>query len=134
LSALTGFRVREQHLGVDFAVLLKRLADEVSPDAEKSVLVCDNLGTHHPHFLYERFAPEEAHSLKQRFEWHYTPEHGSWLNIAECELSVLSRQCLNRRIADIKTLQAEVQAWEQQRNQMPHIFNWQFTTQDARTK
>lgn len=134
LTAQRGVSVRTQHLGVDIAALLKRLSDEIYPDTDKIVLVCDNLGTHAPHFLYERFSPEEAHRLKQRFEWHYTPEHGSWLNIAECELSVLSRQCLSRRIADIETVQAEVAAWERQRNHTPHTVDWQFTTQDARTK
>jgi len=134
LTGQRGVSVRQQHTGVDIAEVLKRLSDEVYPDAEKIVLVCDNLKTHNVHFLYDRFSPQEAHRLKQRFEWHYTPEHGSWLNIAECELSVLSRQCLNRRIADIETLQAEVSAWEQERNQTPHTVNGQFTTQDARTK
>lgn len=134
LVGTRGVSVQEQHKGVDIAEILRRLSDEIYPSAEKIVLVCDNLGTHAAHFLYERFSPEEAHRLKQRFEWHYTPEHGSWLNIAECELSVLSRQCLNRRIADIQTLRAEVQAWEQERNQLPHTVHWQFTTKDARTK
>lgn len=134
LTGQRGVSVRQQHTGVDLAEVLRRLADEVYPDAETIILVCDNLGTHAPHFLYERFSPEEAHRLKQRFEWHYTPEHGSWLNIAECELSVLSRQCLHRRIADIETLQAEVKAWEQQRNTTTHTVDWQFTTADARTK
>jgi hypothetical protein len=129
-----GVSVREQHKGVDIAQLLQRLSEEVYPDAERIVLVCDNLKTHAVHFLYERFSPEEAHRLKQRFEWHYTPEHGSWLHIAECELSVLSRQCLNRRSADIETLRTEVQAGERQRNQTLHKGDWQFTTEDARTK
>ena len=126
-----GVSVGEQHKGVDIADLLRRLSDEVSPDAETIVLVCDHLGTHAAHFLYERFSAEEAPRLKQRFERHDTPEHGSWLNIAEWELSVLSRQCLSRRIADIETLQTEVSAWQQHRNQLPHTVAWQFTTQDA---
>jgi hypothetical protein len=134
LVGTRGVSVREQHCGVDIADLLRRLSDEVYADAETIVLVCDNLRTHAAHFLYERFAPDEAHRLKQRFEWHYTPEHGSWLNMAEIELSVLSRQCLNRRIATIETLQAEVSAWEKERNQTPHTVNWQFTNKDARTK
>ena len=119
---------------MDIADRLAHLANEVYPNARKIVLVCDNLSTHKPHFLYERFSPEEAHRLKERFEWHFTPEHGSWLNIAECELSVLSRQCLSRRIADIETLRCEVAAWERRRNACPHTVNWQFTTVDARTK
>ena len=134
LKGTRGVSVREQHCGVDVAERLAFLANEVYPDAEKIVLVCDNLSTHKAHFLYERFAPEEAHRLKERFEWHFTPEHGSWLNIAECELSVLSRQCLNRRIEDIETLRREVSAWERERNARPHTVNWQFTTADARTK
>lgn len=129
-----GVSVREQHLGVDIAEFLRRLSDEVYPEAEKIVLVCDNLKTHAPHFLYARFSAEEAHRLKSRFEWHYTPEHGSWLNIAECELSVLSRQCLRRRIGDMATLQSEVLAWEEERNKTPHTVRWQFTTKDARVK
>lgn len=98
------------------------------------MLVSDNLSTHKVHFLYERFAPEEARRLSERFEWHYTPEHGSWLNIAECALSVLSRQCLSRRIADFDTLRSEVAAWEQERNQRPHTVQWQFRAKDARIK
>lgn len=134
LLGTRGVSVREQHTGVDMAQVLKHLADTVYPHAEKIVLVCDNLGTHKAHFLYERFPPEEAHRLQQRFEWHYTPEHGSWLNVAECELSVLSRQCLSRRIADIETLRQQVAAWEQARNQKKHTVDWQFTTADARVK
>ncbi|MBC7528494.1 MAG: transposase [Chthonomonadaceae bacterium] len=126
--------VCDQHCGVDVAERLAYLASEVYPNAEKIILVCDNLKTHAAHFLYERFSPEEAHRLKERFEWHFTPEHGSWLNIAECELSVLSRQCLNRRLADLDTLKAEVGAWEKERNAHPAKVNWQFTIKDARTK
>ena len=134
LAGTRGVSVRAQHCGVDVAERLAYLANEVYPNAKKIVLVCDNLATHNPHFLYERFSPEEAHRLRARFEWHYTPEHGSWLNIAECELSVLSRQCLSRRIEDIETLRGEVLAWERERNARPHMVNWQFTTADARTK
>ena len=134
LVGTRGVSVRDQHCGVDIADRLAYLANEVYPNAKKIVLVCDNLSTHKPHFLYERFAPEEAHRLKERFEWHFTPEHGSWLNIAECELSVLSRQCLSRRIEDIETLRCEVAAWERERNRCPHTVNWQFTSADARVK
>ena len=134
LVGTRGVNVREQHCGLAIADRLKFLADEVYPSAKKIVLVCDNLSTHKVHFLYERFSPEEAHRLKERFEWHYTPEHGSWLNIAECELSVLSRQCLSRRIADIETLRCEVSAWEKRRNARPNTVNWQFTSADARVK
>jgi hypothetical protein len=132
LAGTRGVRVR-QHTGVDIADVLQHLADVVYPDVKKIVLVSDNLSTHKAHFLYERFESAEAHRLKERFEWHYTPEHGSWLNIAECELSVLSRQCLSRRIADIATLRSEVSAWEGERNACPHTVNWQFTA-DARVK
>ena len=104
LVGTRGVRVRQQHTGCDVAGVLQHLADVVYVDVKKIVLVCDNLSTHKSHFLYERFDPAEARRLSERFEWHYTPEHGSWLNIAECELSVLSRQCLSRRIADIETL------------------------------
>ena len=134
LVGTRGVSVREQHCGVDIAGILQHLADAVYPNAKKIVLVCDNLSTHKPHFLYERFSPEEAHRLRERFEWHYTPEHGSWLNIAECELSVLSRQCLSRRLADIVTLRREVSAWECERNTRPHTVNWQFRATDARIK
>lgn len=134
LTGRRGVSVREQHRGVDIAALLRHLADVVYPQADKIVLVSDNLATHAPHFLYERFSAEEAHRLRQRFEWHYTPEHGSWLNIAECELSVLSRQCLSRRIPDLPTLQKEVAAWEEARKQATHTVDWQFTTNEARVK
>lgn len=134
LVGTRGVSVREQHTGIDIAGVLQHLADVVYPNATKIVLVCDNLKTHHPHFLYQRFSPEEAHRLKQRFEWHYTPEHGSWLNIAECELSVLARQCLNRRLADMEILRQHVSAWEQARNQRTHTVHWQFTTAQARVK
>jgi len=134
LTGKRGVRVAQQHTGVDIAGMLQYLADVVYPRAKQIVLVCDNLRTHHPHFLYQRFSPEEAHRVKGRFDWHYTPEHGSWLNIAEIELSVLSRQCLSRRIADIETLQREVSAWEHARNAHPHTMDWHFNTQDARVK
>lgn len=98
------------------------------------MLVVDNLNTHGPGALYEAFEPEEAHRLAARFEWHYTPEHGSWLNIAECELSVLARQCLDRRIPDKETLTREAAAWEERRNQAGVKVVWQFTTANARIK
>jgi len=134
LAGKRGVRVAPQHTGVDVAGVLQHLADTVYPNAKKIVLVCDNLATHKAHFLYERFPPDEAHRLQARFEWHFTPEHGSWLNMAECELSVLSRQCLSRRIADIETLGCEASAWERDRNRGAHTADWQFTTADARVK
>ena len=127
-------RVTERHTYPDFAQELRHLTDEDYPDAEKIVLVCDNLNTHSPACLYATFPAEEAHRINQKIEWHYTPEHGSWLNMAECELSVLARQCLSRRIKDIETLTQEAQAWESRRNTMAVTIHWQFTTADARIK
>jgi len=118
----------------DFAEQLRLLSDEDYPEAECIVLVVDNLNTHGPGSLYEAFEPEEAHRLAARFEWHYTPEHGSWLNIAECELSLLVAQCLKRRIPDRATLIREVAAWEERRNKACSKVIWQFTTADARIK
>jgi transposase len=127
-------RVSERHTYADTASELRRIADEDYPEAQIIVLVCDNLGTHGPACLYATFEPEEAHRVANRFEWHYTPEHGSWLNMAECELSVLQRQCLSRRIADKETLAQEALAWETRRNQAQVKIVWQFTTSDARIK
>jgi hypothetical protein len=126
--------VTEHRTKQDFAELLRCLADDEYPQADKIVLVTDNLNTHSPACLYERFEPVEARRLAQRFEWHYTPEHGSWLNMAEIELSILSRQCTHRRIANQATLVEEVAAWETQRNQANVGIDWQFTTADARIK
>jgi hypothetical protein len=126
--------VTERKTAEDFARLLRRLSDEMYPQAERIVLVCDNLNTHTPASLYEAFEPAEARRLAERFEWHYTPKHGSWLNVAEMELSVLARQCLDRRIPDMPALRQEVQAWERQRNAAVVKVDWQFTTADARVK
>ena len=127
-------RVRSQRTAADFAEVLRAIADQDYPDVDKIVLVVDNLNTHHPAALYERFAPAEARRIADKFEWHFTPEHGSWLNIAECELAVLTRQCLKRRIPDISTLADEVSAWTEPRNQAKVTVDWQFTTHDARIK
>lgn len=127
-------RVTHQRTAHDFAEMLRALVDEDYPQADTLVLVVDNLNTHHPGALYEHFAPAEARRLAAKLEWHYTPEHGSWLNIAECELSVLARQCLKRRIPDADTLRTEVDAWVQRRNQAQVTVDWQFTTDDARIK
>jgi len=126
--------VTERKTSIDFAQFLKIISDEHYPQAEKIVLVCDNLNTHSPAALYEAFEPDQAHQLAQRFEWHYTPKHGSWLNMAEMELSVIARQCLDRRIPDMATLRKEVNAWQVQRNQAVVKVDWQFTTADARVK
>lgn len=127
-------RVTDQRTGVDFAEQLRVLVDEYYPDAEVVVLVTDNLNTHGPWVLYEQFAPEEAKRISDRIEWHYTPEHGSWLNMAEIELSALGQQCLDRRIPDPETLVREVGAWECERNAAQVTINWHFTTDDARIK
>ena len=134
---LTGRRsvtVTDRRTAKDFAEVLRWLADEVHPTAEKIVLVMDNLNAHKTASLYQAFAPAEARRLAERFEIHHTPKHGSWLNVAEIELSVLSRQCLNRRIESIDELRREVSAWEQERNALGPVTRWQFTTADARIK
>jgi hypothetical protein len=127
-------RVTGRRTARDFAEELRRLVDEEYPAAEQIVLVTDNLNTHTPACLYERFAPEEARRIARKIEWHYTPEHGSWLNIAECELAALSGQCLNRRIADHEMLVREVSAWATRRNAARVTIDWQFTAAAARIK
>jgi transposase len=127
-------KVTERRTAVDFAHLIRELSDEQYPHADKIVLVMDNLNTHKPASLYEAFAPAEARRLMERLEIHYTPKHGSWLNMAETELSVLTTQCLNRRIADPATLRQEVAAWERRRNQAKGTVDWRFTTPEARIK
>jgi uncharacterized small protein (DUF1192 family) len=119
---------------VDYAHLLKEVSDTWFPNVPKIALVQDNLNTHKPASLYEAFPAEEARRLVERFEWHYTPKHGSWLNMAEIELSVLSTQCLDRRIPDKAMLTEEVAAWEAERNKRHVKADWQFTTADARVK
>ena len=126
--------VTDRRTKQDFAEFLRYLSDEVYLQAETIILVTDNLNTHSPACLYERFEPAEARRLAQRFEWHYTPEHGSWLNMVEIELSVLSRQCLSRRMPDKQKLSTEVSAWERDRNNVKVQIDWQFTTEDARIK
>jgi hypothetical protein len=119
---------------VDWAQVMKALSDQYYPDADVIVLVMDNLNTHKLASFYEAFEPEEAHRLSRRFEIHYTPKHGSWLNMAEIELSALVRQCLNRRILDQNDLHAEAQAWVSERNDKAVKVDWRFTTADARIK
>jgi hypothetical protein len=136
-APLEGFRhveVTERRTAVDYARILKDLSDVHFPNAEKIVLVQDNLNTHAPASLYEAFEPAEARRLVERFEWHYTPKHGSWLNLAESELAVLSSQCLDRRIPDTQMLTREVEAWQKRRNTHNAKADWQFTTADARIK
>ena len=134
---LAGRRVVEatdRRTAVDFARFLKRLLDEAYPTAARVVRVTDNLNTHCMGSLYEAFTPAEARRLAARIEWHYTPKHGSWLNMAEIELSVLARQCLDRRIPDAETLKREVGSWERRRNTAAVKADWQFATADARVK
>jgi hypothetical protein len=134
---LTGWRhveVTERRTAVDFAELVRDLVEEVYPDAEKVVLVMDNLNTHKLASLYEAFPPEQAKRIADRLEIHHTPKHGSWLNMAEIELSVLSRQCLDRRIGTREELEREVAAWERERNERGVPVRWRFTTADARIK
>jgi hypothetical protein len=119
---------------IDYAHVLKQLSDVHFPRARSIVLVQDNLNTHTPASLYRAFPPEEARRIADRFEWHYTPKHGSWLNMAEAELSVLARQCLDRRIPDIVTLELHVAAWLQRRNKHNVKADWRFKTEDARIK
>ena len=136
-APLEGWRhvkVTDRHTALDYAQVLKELSDTHFPGSEKIVLVQDNLNTHKPASLYEAFPPAQARRLVERFEWHYTPKHGSWLDMAESELGVLSSQCLDRRIPDQQMLKEEVEAWEAERNRKHAKADWQFTTADARVK
>jgi hypothetical protein len=126
--------VTERRTKVDYAHAIRHLVDVTYPDAEKIVLVQDNLNTHKPASLYAAFPPDETRRLIDKLEIHYTPKHGSWLNMAEIELGILSRQCLDRRIPDRETLTREVAAWQSSRNTELARVNWQFTTADARVK
>jgi len=126
--------VSERRTRIDFAHCIKELVDVHYPEAEAIVLVMDNLNTHTPASLYKAFPPAEARRLADRLEIHYTPKHGSWLNMAEIELSALSGQCLDRRLADRATLEREVEAWERERNGRASKIEWRFTTEDARIK
>jgi hypothetical protein len=125
---------RERWMEKDYAECLRKTADEMYPDAEAIVLVQDNLNTHSSASLYEAFAPAEAKRLADRFEFHYTPRHGSWLDMAEIELGIPGRQCLARRIDNVRDLRRQVQAWEAARDSAAAKANWQFTTADARIK
>jgi hypothetical protein len=134
LRGLRKVRVTERRTAQDFAEQLRLLVDEDYATAERIVLVTDNLNIHTSACLYERFSPAEARRIAAKLEWHYTPEHGSWLNVAECELSVLGRQCLSRRIASRELLAQEVAAWEIRRNQAEVKVEWHFTAEDARIR
>lgn len=134
---LAGWRkvnVREKKTKLDWAEEIRELLEVDYPEAEKVVLVCDNLNTHTIGAFYEAFAPAQARHLARRLEIHYTPKHGSWLNVAEAELSVFTRQCLDRRIPTVAALRAEAQHWYRERNARQKGVDWQFTTEDARIK
>jgi transposase len=134
---LAGWRhisVTERRTKLDWARCVKELVDVHYPDAERIVVVMDNLNTHTPSALYDAFAPAEARRIYEKLEIHYTPNHGSWLNMAEIELSVLARQCLNRRIPDRESLAEEAGAWEAERNAAESSIEWRFKTADARIK
>ena len=136
-APLEGWRhvkVTDRRTGLDYAQVLKDLSDIHFPDAKRIVLVQDNLNTHAKSSLYEAFLAAEARRLVERFEWHYTPKHGSWLDMAESELAILSSQCLDRRIPDKQTLETEVGAWTKKRNTHNAKADWQFTTADVRIK
>ena len=134
LSGRTEVKVTERRTRADWAVLIQELVDVHYPTAERIVLVLDNLNTHAKSSLYEVFAPAEAKRLADKLEIHYTPKHGSWLNVAEIMLSVLGGQCLNRRMADVETLIREVEAWLAGRRRKPAPVNWHLTTKEARIK
>lgn len=134
---LQGWRhveITDRRTAIDWAKQIKWLVDVRYPEAESIVLVEDNLNTHDLASLYKAFSPTEARRLINKLEMHYTPKHGSWLDMAEIELSILSRQCTDRRIADQETLKKEVKAWEDKRNNSKIPMEWQFTTEDARIK
>ena len=136
-APLEGWRwveVTDRRTKADWAEVVRKLVDEDYPDKDRIVLVLDNLNTHHPASLYEAFEPAEARRIAERLEIHYTPKHGSWLNMAEIEIGVLARQCLARRIPDQGVLRREAAAWQQQRNRDTIRVGWRFTTADARIK
>jgi hypothetical protein len=136
-APLEGWRhvkVTDRRTKLDFAEVIRELVDVHLPKADKIVLVMDNLNTHKPASLYEAFPPAEARRLIEKLEIHYTPKHGSWLDMAETELSILTKQCLDRRIPDTETLVHEVAAWQAQRNATKATIDWQFTTNKARIK
>jgi DDE superfamily endonuclease len=127
-------QIKKSKTKKDWAYFVKHIADRLYPNAKKIYLVMDNLNTHTPSALYETFTPEEAKRIWDRFEFIYTPKHGSWLNMAEIELNVLMGQCLNRRIDNMATIRKETKAWEKDRNNKKAKIHWQFKTDDARTK
>jgi transposase len=134
LQGLRYTKITERRTQIDWALYIKDLVDNQYSAAKKIIFVMDNLNTHHKSSLYEAFEPAEAKRIADRFEIHYTPKHGSWLNMAEIELSHLNRQCLDRRIGEKDAMVAEVECWTQARNNKRTVADWQFTTADARVK
>ena len=134
LAGKRAVQVRDRRTGEDYAQVVRHLCDVMYPEAEKIVLVQDNLNTHGAHSLYEAFPPQEARRLAQKIEWHYTPRHGSWLNMAEIELSVLATQCLAERMGSRDHLETQVAAWEAARNTASVKVDWRFTTEQARNR
>lgn len=134
LGGKRNVKITESRTRIDWAHFIREMLEERYPEAEKVVLVMDNLNTHSLASLYQAFPPQEARHLAERLEIHYTPKHGSWLDIAEIELSVLKRQCLAGRIENIEKMRTEVSAWNSDRNNRQTKVDWQFTTSDARTK
>ncbi len=134
LGGVHHMSVHEHRTASDWAEEIWYLVDVMYPNAEKIILVMDNLNTHKPASLYKRFEPAEARRILRKLEIHYTPKHGSWLNIAEIELNIMTRQCLSRRIASIETLKSELSAWETRRNNSEAKVNWHFRANDARIK
>jgi hypothetical protein len=137
LQPLLGWRhvmPTERRTAKDFAEVLRWLAEDLCPDAEKLVLVVDNLNTHTPACLYEAFDPARARRIAERLEWHYSPKHGSWLNMAEIEFAALAKQCVSRRIESMARLRWDVAAWEENRNEREVGVKWRFTAADARIK
>jgi hypothetical protein len=134
LGGMHHVSVHEHRTAIDWAMEIKYLSDEMYPNAEKIILVMDNLNTHKAASLYKAFAPAEARRIIKRLEIHYTPKHGSWLDMAEIELNIMTRQCLSRRIETIVLLKEELAAWESERNQGNAKIKWHFQTKDARVK
>jgi len=134
LAGKRHIEIRDQRRRLEWAEVMRIVSDQLYPEAEKIVVVLDNLNTHTPSAFYLAFEPQEARRLVERFDMHYTPKHGSWLNMAEIELSALVRQCLDRRIPDKESLSKEVKAWQDERNSEVVKVHWQFTTADARIK
>ena len=134
LAARRHVKITQRRTKVDWAYLIRDLVDVHYPEADRIVLVMDNLNTHKKASLYEAFEPKEAKRIADKLEIHYTPKHGSWLNVAQCEFSVMGRQCLDRRIPDIRSLTDEATAWQQRRNKEARPLDWQFTVEDARIR